>query len=361
MKAAVCYAFGEPLVVEEVDIDPPGSGEVRVRVAACAICYSDVHLIRGAWGGPLPVVAGHEAAGVVEALGPGVGGVHVGDHVVVSLLRSCGHCFYCTLGRSYNCESGFALDTESRLRNRQGVRLNHGIRTAAFAEYTVVDQSQVVAIPAEFPLASASLLACGVITGLGAVTHTARIEAGSQVVVIGAGGVGLNAIQGAAIAGASRIIAIDVRTEKLEAARRFGATHTVDARREDAVAAVRALTAGRGADYSFGTVGTPAAIAQTVDMVRKGGTAVIVGMPSNAEATFGVNAHHMTEGRQIMGSKVGSTRLSVDIPPLLDLYATGRLKLDELISGRYPLEQINEAIAALESGVALRNVVVFDQ
>ena len=360
MKAAVCYEFGKPLVVDEIDIDPPQTGEVKVRIAACAICYSDVHLIKGDWGGTPPVVAGHEAAGVVEETGPGVTRVRPGDHVVTSLLRSCGFCFFCTIGRPYNCETVFPLDTQSRLRNKEGVALAHGIRTAAFAEYAIVDQSQVVNVSPELPLDCASLLACGVITGLGSVANTAQVETGSLVTVIGTGGVGLNAIQGAVLSGASKIIAVDVLDNKLEAARGFGATYTINARREDVVAAVLALTEGRGADYAFATVGSPAAIEQAVAMVRKGGTAVIVGMPSNEEVMFSVNAHNMTYGRKIMGSPMGSTRLLVDVPRLVDLYREGRLKLDELISGRYPIEQINKALASMQRGEALRNVIVFD-
>ena len=279
MKAAVCYEFGQPLVVEEVSIDPPQAGEVKVRMAAVAICHSDVHLVRGEWGGDLPTVAGHEAAGVIEDVGPGVTRVQPGDHVVVSLLRQCGHCFQCTRGAPYLCEGTFALDTESRLHNRQGSALHHGIRTAAFAEYAIVDQTQVVPVPDSLPLDRMALLACGVITGLGAVVNTAQVETGSSVVVIGTGGVGLNAIQGAVLRGAERIIAVDLLDNKLEAARQFGATHTVNASREDPVAAVREWTAGRGADYAFTTVGNVDAGNQAFQMTRPGGTAVIVGLP----------------------------------------------------------------------------------
>ncbi len=359
MKAAVCYEFGKPLVVEEIDIDPPKAGEIKVRVAACSICHSDVHLIRGDWGNETPLVAGHEAAGIVEETGPGVTGVKTGDHVVVTLIRSCGRCYFCTIGRPYNCEATFALQTESRLRNKDGVSIAHGIKTAAFAEYCVVDQSQVVKIPPELSLECASLLACGVITGLGSVTNTAGVEARSRVAVVGAGGVGVNAIQGAVLSGASMIIAVDLREDKLESARAFGATHTVNAKTEDVVARVKEITEGRGADYAFATVGSPAAIAQALDMVHVGGTTVIVGMPPLDNKLFSVDAHEITCGRRVLGSNMGSTRLVVDVPRLVDLYNEGRLKLDELITGRYPLEQINEAIESMERGEALRNVIVF--
>jgi len=359
MKAAVCYEFGKPLVVEEVEIGPPQTGEVKVKIAACAICHSDVHCIRGAWGGETPVVAGHEAAGIVTEVGHGVTSIQPGDRVVVSLMRSCGRCFYCTIGRPYNCETEFPLDRESRLRNRDGVSLVQGIRTAGFAEYTIVDQSQVVKVPEDMPLDRACLLACGVITGVGAVINTVQVETGSSVVVIGAGGVGLNCIQGAVLSGAAKIIAVDLLDHKLEAAQLFGATHTINASNQNMVEVVLALTAGRGADYAFAAVGSSTVITQASRMIRKGGTAVVVGMPPNDDVEFTLNAHDLTYGRTVTGSPVGSTRLSVDVPRLVELYQQGRLKLDELITNHYPLEQINEAIESMERGEAIRNVIVF--
>jgi len=359
MKAAVCYEFGQPLVVEEVTIDPPQKGEVKVKIAACAICHSDIHRIRGQWGGETPIVAGHEAAGIVSEVGAGVTHVGPGDPVVVALTRSCGRCFFCTIGRPFNCEGQVALDRESRLRNKAGVPLIQGLRTAGFAEYTVVDQSQVVKIPQDMPLDSACLLACGVITGVGAVINTVQVKAGSSVVVIGTGGVGLNSVQGAALAGAARIIAVDLLDSKLEAARLFGATHTINARDQDPLEAVLALTEGRGADYAVVTVGVSTAITQASRLIRKGGTAVVVGMPPNDDVEFTLNAHDLTYDRTIVGSSMGSTRLSVDVPRLVALYQQGRLKVDELITGRYPLQQINAAIESMERGAALRNVILF--
>ena len=258
MKAAVCYEFGTPLVVEDVSIDEPHEGEVRVRLAATAICHSDLHLMHGDWAGGLPVVPGHEASGVIAAVGSGVTSVAPGDRVVVSLLRSCGLCFQCTKGTSELCEHPFALNTESRLRNARGDALTHGIRVAAFAEEVVVDQSQVVSIPDGMPFDPAALLGCGVITGAGAVFNTARVAAEESVVIIGAGGVGLNAVQAAAIAGAAPIIAVDRLDAKLEAAVSFGATSTINSTSlepRDLARAVRRLTSGRGADYAFVTVG----------------------------------------------------------------------------------------------------------
>jgi S-(hydroxymethyl)glutathione dehydrogenase/alcohol dehydrogenase len=361
MKAAVCYEFGKPLAVEEVKIDPPQAGEVKVRLAATAICHSDIHFLNGDWGGKTPVVAGHEAAGVVEEIGEGVTLVKPGDYVVVSLLVACGRCFNCVTGAPYICEGEFALNTESRLHTRQGEPIRHGMRTAAFAEYAVVDQSQTVKIPEEMPLDRAALLACGVITGFGAVVNTAQVKPFSSVVVIGVGGVGLNTVQGAMFAGAHPIIAVDLLDNKLTAARAFGATHTINAtQQETPEEAVKELTSGRGADYVFVTVGSPKAVAQGFEMLGREGTVVIVGLPKReATVTFPVFPIVLGGPRRIIGSRMGSTRLSVDVPRLVDLYQHGRLKLDELITARYPLEQINEAIEVVEKGEALRNVIVF--
>jgi Zn-dependent alcohol dehydrogenase len=360
MKAAVCYAFGQPLVVEELDIDPPQPGEVKVRLAACGICHSDLHLIRGEWGGGLPVVAGHEGAGIVEVIGEGVTLVRPGDHVIVSLLRSCGRCFYCQTGAPYMCAGTFPLDTGGRLRNKRGEPLRHGFRTAAFAEFAIVDQSQVVPVPDDLPLELAALLACGVITGFGAVVNTARIAAGSSVVVIGIGGVGLNAIQGAVLSGATPIIAVDLLDSKLQAARAFGATHTINAAQPDAAGTVKDLTSRRGADYVFVTVGSTRAVAQGMGMAGKLGTLVIVGIPEQ-DATIPLTVDQLVNnGQRVVGSNMGSTRLSVDVPRLVELYRQGRLKLDELITARYPLQRINAAIEVMERGEALRNVIVFE-
>ena len=361
MRAAVCRAFGAPLVIEDLHLAGPGPGEIVVDVRACAICHSDIHAAEGAWGGSLPAVYGHEAAGVVCARGAGVEDVAVGDHVVVTLIRSCGACFHCARGDAVRCEASFALDDPGPLRTQSGEPVVQGIRTGAFAEQVVVHRSQVAVIDADVPFDVASLLGCGVITGFGAVVNTAAIEAHSSVVVIGAGGVGLNAIQGAAIAGAYPIIAVDLVPAKRDAAIRFGATDAVDPVTDDPVAAVRARTAGRGADYVFVTVGVKAAIEQGLTLIRRGGAVVIVGMPADGVTAAFDPTTVAFEEQRIIGSKMGSTRLPVDIPALITLYRSGRLKLDELITGRYPLEEINEAIASVTRGEALRNVVVFGE
>lgn len=359
MLAAVCRVFNEPLVIEEVDLAPPGPGEIEVVLGACAICHSDLHFIEGAWGGELPAVYGHEAAGVVGACGDGVVDLAPGDHVVVTLIRSCGHCFYCGRGEETACEHRVPLAERSPLADSAGRPLHQGMGTAAFAERVVVDESQVARIGADLPFDVASLLACGVITGVGAVSNTAAVPAGSSVVVIGAGGVGLNTVQGARLVGAAPIIALDLVAEKRASALAFGATDVLDPLASDPAAEVRRLTAGRGADFVFVAVGSKLAIEQGIGLLRPGGSLVIVGMPA-AGVTIDLDpASLAAAGQRVIGSKMGSTRIDIDIPRLEALYRRGDLRLDELISGRYPLSSINEAIADVRRGTALRNVIVF--
>lgn len=359
MKAAVCRAFGEPLVIEQLELAEPQVGELVVDVRACAICHSDIALAAGAWGGRLPVVYGHEAAGVVTAVGPAVAGVAAGDHVVVTLIRSCGACFFCARGEPALCEAQFRLDREPALHAADGSPVVQGLGTAAFAEQVLVHASQVAVIGPDVPFAAAALLGCAVITGVGAVINTAELHPGSSAVVIGAGGVGLNTVQGAALAGAHPLIAVDLSDSKLEAAVSFGATHTINPQHQDAVAEVARLTGGRRADYVFVAAGAIPAVEQGLSLIRRGGTLVVVGMPPEGQlASFDPTglAH---DGQRILGTKMGSARVPVDVPGLVELYRGGRLRLDELISGRYPLEDINEAIAGVERGDALRNVIEF--
>lgn len=359
MKAAVCRAFGEPLVVEEIEIGPVGPGELGVEIAACAICQSDIHFLQGAWGGPLPAVYGHEAAGIVTEIGEGVEGFTVGDHVVVTLIRSCGTCVSCARDEPVLCEGTFGLDERSLLHAHDGTAIVQGLGTGAFAEQVVVDASQAVVVPDSIPLDVASLLACGVITGFGAVVNTAAVEPGSTVVVIGCGGVGLNAVQGAALAGAPTVVAVDPVEAKRDAAQAFGATNTIDPGTEDVVGAVKAVTGGRGADYVIVTVGARDVVERGIPLLRRGGTMVIVGMPASGVTATIDPGMIANDNHRIIGSKMGSARIAKDIPHLVKLYEDGRLKLDELISGRYPLSGINDAIAEVASGQAIRNVIVF--
>jgi Zn-dependent alcohol dehydrogenase len=360
VRGAVCRAFGAPLGIEELVLDSPRRGEVCVRVEACAVCHSDVSLVDGAWGGTLPAVYGHEAAGVVEAVGQDVGSVGPGDRVAISLLRSCGSCFHCARDEPHLCEAEFAADEAGRLRTVDGESVVRGLHTGAFAELVVVDRSQIAIVPPTVSFEVAALLGCGVVTGFGAVVDRAHVPPGASVAVLGSGGIGLNTIQAASIAGAASIVAADVVPAKCEAATRFGATHTVDASGPGAADEIVALTGGRGADFVFVTVGRIEAIESGLRCVRRGGTLVVVGMPPSGEA-FRVEAVGLAhDDVRILGSKMGSTRLDRAVPRLVGLYEEGRLKLDELITGRYPLERIDAALAAARDGEGLRNVVVFN-
>ena len=358
-RAAVCRAFGAPLTIETVELAEPGPGEVRIEMAACAICHSDIAYIDGGWGGELPAVYGHEAAGVVEAIGAGVSRLQPGDHVIATLIRYCGFCAACAEGAPVFCEEVFPLDRRTPLTDRDGQPLTHGLRTGAFAEHIVVDASQAIAIPNDLALESAALIACGVLTGFGAVVNTAGVKAGSNVVVIGCGGVGLNAIQGARISGCALIIAVDVEPAKLAAAREFGATHTINAKGEDVEDRVRELTGGRKADTVFVTVGASGAAEQGASLMKRNGATVLVGMPPDGVTATIDPGWLAAAGQRILGSKMGSARPLIDVPKIVALYGEGRLKLDQLISGRYKLEAINEAVASSRSGAALRNVIVF--
>lgn len=357
IKAAVCHEFGQPLVIEEIQLREPQMGEVEVTLDAVAICHSDISYAEGAWGGSLPAVYGHEAAGRVSAVGPGVIGLTEGDSVVVTLIRACGTCPACAAGKPTACETPYDGDM-GPIKTADGGKLHQAMACGAFAEKVVVDQRQVVVIPADIPKDAAALVACGVITGVGAVVNAAGLRAGQDVVVIGAGGVGLNAIQGARIAGARRIVAVDMNQAKLEIAKQFGATDGVLA--SDPApwkAAMQAM--GRGADAVIVTVGAIPAYDQAPLYLARGGKVIMVGMPPSG-AVAGYEPVILSYlGQGLIGSKMGDVVIQRDIPWMVDLYGQGRLKLDELISGRWSLEQINEAIADTKTGSAKRNVILF--
>ncbi len=355
VQAAVCRAFKEPLVIETLDMAPPGAGEVEVTLKACAVCHSDIAFADGAWGGKVPSVYGHEAAGVVSAVGAGVTGVTLGDRVIVTLIKSCGSCGACGVGLPAICSGS---DAASPLVDANGEKVFRAMYCGAFADKTVVHASQLATIPEDMPFDVASLLSCGVITGVGSVVNAAKLKPGETAVVIGAGGVGLNAIQGARIAGAGRIIAVVLVAEKLEDAKAFGATDGILASDGDPADAVHKLL-GRGADAVFVTVGATPAFNAAPDYLAPGGRVVLVGIPPTGDVATYAPDVISSAGQSLIGTKMGDTVLARDIPWLTDLYAQGRLKLDELISARWSLDQINEAIADTKTGAARRNVIVF--
>ncbi|WP_204115243.1 alcohol dehydrogenase catalytic domain-containing protein [Shimia biformata] len=356
IKAAICREYGKPLTIEEVQLAAPELGEVEVTLEAVSICHSDISYWQGKFGGSLPAVYGHEAAGKITAVGPGVKGFAEGDDVVVTLIRACGSCANCGAGKPTICTTTHD-DMDGPLKTADGGPLMQGMDCGAFAEKVVVDTSQIVKIPASMPKDAAALLSCGVITGVGAVVNAAGLRPGQDVVVIGAGGVGLNAIQGARIAGARRIVAVDMTEEKLEIAREFGATDGVlGSAAKPWTQAIRAM--GGKADAVIVTVGAIPAYDSAPRYLDDGGKIVMVGMPG-----FGQSASYqpllMSDmGQQIIGSKMGDTVIKRDIPWMVDLYQQGRLKLDELISGRWTLDQVNEAIADTMTGAAKRNVII---
>ncbi len=355
--AAVSYSPDRPLEIEEVCLDPPGPGEVQVRVTATAICHSDISFFDGSWGAFEPAVFGHETAGVVSAVGAGVSAVVPGDTVIVTLVRYCGECFFCQAGEPTFCLARFPLDEETRLHRSDGTPVGQGLKVGGFAGEVVAHSSQVILVPPELPPELASLLACGVLTGVGAVARTARVEPGAIVAVIGVGGVGLNVVQGARIAGASQIIAVDLAPAKLESAVSFGATAAVEA--DVAVDRVRELTGGRGADVVFVAAGSGRAIDSGLAMTRRGGSLCVVGMPANGVATELELGYLAAAGQRIIGSKMGSAVPGVDIPWLVSLHSEGRLDLQNLVTRSVPLVEIAEAVAEVRSGGALRNVVSF--
>ncbi len=360
MKAAVCHEFGKPLSIKDVHIDEPRRKEVKVKLSVCAICHSDVHYVDGAWGGTLPAIYGHEAAGIVESVGLGVSNVNKSDHVIVSLLKSCGVCFFCRHGQTNQCSGHFETNEPGRLSNAEHNSIIRGLGTACFAEYAVVHESQVSAIPKDMDFSAAALLACGVITGYGAVTNSARVEPGSHVVVIGIGGVGVNSIQAAKISNSASVIAVDISDDRLQFAALHGATHTVNSSNSDPLPMILEITENRGADYVFVTAGIPQVINESFTLIRRGGTVVLVGMPPvGSNASFEA-INFIDANQRILGCKMGESNLTTDIPMLLSLYHSGELKLDELVTKRYKFADINDALNDTRRGIGLRNVVVFD-
>lgn len=363
MKAAVLRAIGAPLTIEDVAIAKPGPHEVLIRTVASGVCHSDLSIIEGKVFSPSPVVLGHESAGVVEAIGDSVRAVQVGDHVVTCMSAFCGRCDDCLTGHTSVCEKGDihrGRAEEPRLvpADASVRRFHQGAGLGGFAEYMLVNERTCVAIRRDMPLDRAALIGCAVVTGVGAVAHTAKVELGSTVAVIGCGGVGLSVINGAAIAGAARIIAIDRVESKCDIAFEMGATDFVDASKVDAVEAVREMTGG-GVRYSFEAIGLKPTVEQAFAMLRHGGVATMVGVPPMG-TKIELDSFTLLAERRLQGSMLGSNHFPLDIPRYIDLYMQGRLKLDTLISRRLPLDEINSAFDELRTGQVARSVIMFE-
>jgi S-(hydroxymethyl)glutathione dehydrogenase/alcohol dehydrogenase len=359
MKAAVFHGPQQPLTIENIDIDQPYGREVLIRTVASGVCHSDLHFVDGFYKHPAPAVLGHEAAGIVEAVGDQVEEFAPGDHVICCLSVFCGHCDYCLTGRTHLCSSRPTRSVQEPPRlSWNGERVHQFANLSGYAEKMLVHENAAVKVRPDVPLDRAALVGCGVTTGVGAVLNTAKIEAGCTVAVYGAGGVGLSAIQGARIAGARMIIAVDVHENKLATARELGATHIVDASSHDPVEAIRGMTEG-GVDYSFEAIGLKATAEQAFECLRPGGTATIIGMIPQGQKIELEGSVFLRE-KKIQGSSMGSNRFKVDMPHYIDLYLQGRLKLDEMITRRGHLEDVNDAFRAMKAGEVARTVLMFE-
>ncbi len=362
VKAAVLYGQKQPYSVETVELDPPKRGEVLVKVGAAGICRSDLHFQKGEATIAMPAVLGHEGSGTVEAVGEGVTMVKAGDRVILSFVPNCGHCYFCETGRPQLCDahartSGKLFDNTSRLHTLAGQDMAHMGKVACFAEYAVVPQEGCIPAPAAVGFPQMALIGCSVTTGVGAAVFNARVGPGDRVAVVGCGGVGCNIIQGARLAGATTIVAVDVKESALEFATGFGATHTVNPRDEDAVKRVHEITDG-GADYAFEAYGGGATTTMAVDMVRKRGTAVIVGIAPLGETAAIAPVSITRMEKTIRGCFYGSSQPRQDMPRIADWYSRGLLNIDGLITRRYTLDDINRAYEDLESDAVGRGVIV---
>lgn len=364
MRAVLFSGNSGKVEVADVDLAKPGPGEVRVKIAATGVCHSDLHIIRNEWPLPVPMVLGHEGSGVVTELGPGVTDLEIGDHVVLSWVAPCYECRYCLSGHEARCTvamnlvapGGVLYDGSSRI-SRDGETIYHYQGVSSFAEEAIVPASGAIRVRKDAPLDVICLIGCAIATGVGAVTNTAKVEEGATVAVIGCGGVGLSVVQGARIAGASRIVAVDIQPEKTAIALALGATDTIDAANTDPVAALRELLPD-GADYVFDAIGKIATTEQAIGMLGLGGAAVVVGLPAaGAKASFEPLALAEADQR-ILGSNYGSVRPAIDIPKLVDRYMDGELKIDELVTARRPLEEAAAALDELATGASLRTLLI---
>jgi S-(hydroxymethyl)glutathione dehydrogenase/alcohol dehydrogenase len=363
MRAAVLRELDQPMTVEDVELAPPGPGEVEVRLVASGVCHSDWNVVTGATSNPLPAVLGHEGAGVVESVGEGVDTVTEGDHVILSWLPACGRCYYCSRGRQVLCDVAMAdmfrgtLPGGTLRLSQNGTPLYHYSYLSAFAERCIVPAGCCVPIRDDAPLEVAALVGCAVMTGYGAAVTRARVQAGSAIAIFGAGGVGLSAIMGARLAGVAVIAAVDPFAFRRETALELGATHALDPGSDDVPAALHDLTDGRGADAAIDSAGVPGVLAQAYATVRRGGTIVAVGLPPEGVSAELPASDLAREEKVITGSFYGSCSPQVDMPRVLDLYMDGLLPLDRLVSRSYPLDEINEAFAAMNAGEVARAVI----
>jgi len=364
MGAQPPYAVSKPLAIEEVELDPPGQGEVLIRIAAAGLCHSDLSVINGDRPRPTPMVLGHEAAGVVEEAGPGVTDLEKGDHVIMVFVPSCGHCVPCAEGRPALCEPGAVANTAgtllsgARRLHRNGQEVHHHLGVSAFAQYATVSRRSLVKIDPALPLDEAALFGCAVLTGVGAVINTARVPVGASVAVIGLGGVGLSSLLGAVACGARRIVAVDLSDEKLGLARQLGATDTVNAGTTDAVGEIREATKG-GVEFVFEMAGSARAMELAYRITRRGGTTVTAGLPPPDAVLPLPLVNLVAEERTVKGSYIGTCVPSRDVPRLIELYQRGRLQVDRLMSGRLALDDINVGFDRLAEGKAVRQVVLF--
>lgn len=364
-KAAVLHEYGKALVIEELDLASPKEKEVLVKYEAAGLCHTDLSVINGTWNmPPLPCVPGHEGAGIIQEVGPGVTRVKPGDAVLLMWVPICGQCYYCLRDQPYLCaekdktRSGTMLDGTYRLQ-KGALNIHSMLGVGCFSEYNVVSERSVLLIDPAIPLDIAAVTGCSVITGVGAVIHTAKVKPGSTVAVMGTGGVGLNVIQGAVMANATKILAIDIKDNKLELAGQFGATHLINAAKDDPLEKVMELTAGIGADYAFEVIGSPETILTAYKLVRRGGNTVIVGL-ADVEAKLSLPIYEIPlMEKNILGCNYGSGDSRLDLITLLDLYKGGRIRLEQLITRRYGLEEINQGFKDLAAGKNIRGMIIY--
>lgn len=362
-RAAVLYEAGQPAVIQEITLEPPRQGEVLVKMEAAGVCRSDLHVRDGAIPEPLPIVLGHEGTGVVTQVGPGVSILEPGDRVVLTLVPACGNCYFCHRGEPHLCTTSGAMagggvlrDGTSRFRVGDSI-IHHFNSVSCFSEYVVVPQEGAVKIPEDIPMEIAALLGCAVVTGIGAVERTAKVRPEESVAVIGCGGVGLNVIQAASLSGAYPIVAIDVRPEKIELAKTFGASHGVNAREQDANAAVREITQ-YGIDWAFEVIGNPRTIEQAWELIRPGGSVVVVGLPPK-NSRVSLPAFEFISEKNIRGCFYGSSRFHADVPVILERIRSGRMRIDGMVSHSVPLEELETAFSRLRSGDGVRTTLIF--